>query len=206
MAVQDRTPQEWIKQKIANAFEWWINGIRGFVTIPLTLLIMLFIFFPAWQDALTKSYAAVSNIINPKAYLTRDELDVINEWIIVIWSYGEKDEAEKDFNDFVKAYSNFGDKSRISDIHLVRSDSLKNGWMIVIDWGGNRGSKKLSEDGIRILMDQYNKSGSDSLSRMLKNNLGKFFIDAHAHYYDQRQFEYTNGRIINLQNKLLLKK
>jgi hypothetical protein len=206
MTKNARTLDQWFKERVSAAFEWWISGIKGIVTIPLTILIILFFFFPSWRDAFSRSYEDISDLVNPKTYITRDELDVINEWVILVWSYEEKESAVKDFGSFVSSYSTFGDKSRIRDIHLVRSDRKRDVWMIVIDWGGGKGSSRLSEEGIKIIKSEYDLSGSDSLSRAIKNNLGEFFADAHAHYYDQKSFEYNNGDIVNLNNRILLKK
>lgn len=199
----NRTPLEWFWEKVSFFFEWWIKGWKRFFTIPLTLLAILCLFFPDWREAYSRSYDSISDFISPKTFVTRSELDVMNEWVISVWSYSDKTEAEEGYENFVNAWKLYDTTTWVKDIYLVRSCRAKKSWILVIDAGEGPQSEELANRSIKSITNRYNSS---SISREKKNNLGQLLDDCYALYYDQKSFEYYNGEIINIHNKNLLNK
>lgn len=200
MKSNGKTPMEFAEQLLADGFSWLIGGKKRYLTIPLTIIFILCVFFPAWRDNFLKSYKVISDLISPTTYITRDELDVINEWIIVIWSYDDKELANSDYKKLCSAYKQYGDTTQLNDIHLVRSCKAQNSWMLTFDYGTGKQTKEAIIKGIEKIKKDYNDN------RTLLNNLGQTFDDCYPLYYCQKDFEYINGKIININHESLLVK
>lgn len=196
-----KLPYEWAKECLAKFFSWVIKGRKKYVTIPITLFIFLFIFLPDWRDAFTRSYQSIRELISPETSISIDELDVMNEWVIAVWSYDNEKRGEKDLITLRGAFKDYGDETLCKDIHLVRSCQALHTWILVIDYGKGPQSERHEKGGITYLRDEYNKD------RNLTNNLGQLLDDCYPLYFDQKKFEYYNGKIVNIHNRnLLLKK
>jgi len=189
----DNTPKKTIGGKVTYFFEWLNKGKKKYAIIPITVLIIISLFLFYWKDMAS-------------TYITQHEMDVMNEWVILVHSYNDKDLAEQDYKNFVEIWKNY-DTTWLKDIHLVRSCKDKKAWMLIIDAGEGKQSEESEKNAIRHLDSLYNPTRfSPEQNREIRNNIGQLLDNSSPLYYDQKDFELNNGKIGNVANKDLLKK
>lgn len=129
----------------------------------------------------------------------------MNEWVISVWAFDNKEEAKIEYEKFLAAWKIYGD-THYKDIYLVRSCKKERSWLLVIDAGSGPYTEQKTNDEIERIVSHYNPPDTSSENREKRNNLGQLLVNCHALFYDQKEFESTNGKIININNKELFKK
>lgn len=173
-------------------WHFFTRGKRRFISIPLFCLFSFLVALPDTTTKLKKTYDLAKNQLYPTTFLSRQEYNICNEWIIVVWSYENEKKAESEYNLFKKAYTNSGLEAWNKNVMLVRSPSRKYTWQIIVDPDPGPSS----HDNIRNRLTNLQSFGNESDKR--RNSFGHWLDAAVVTFYDMEQFEYTHGAIKNM--------
>lgn len=176
----------------ATVWRFFTRGYRKLFTVPMFLLFSLVIALPDTTTKLRRSFNFIRDTLYPTTFLTRFEYDVRNEWVAVIWSYQDVEEAKKEVELFKKAYAESGHSIWNDDILLVRDPERSQTWQIVMDLDYGK-----SEQGtIQARLDELKEFGNKT--RHVRNSFGHWLDTATVQLYDLEKFEVTHGKAKNI--------
>lgn len=187
--------ERWINKSLGAAF-----GIKAAYNLIISISIFLVIlsFIVQVLNNTSKISFYLKELLSDKtSILTKQELEICNEWVIVLEhadNYTEIDSVwSRIKSEFMesKQFRKSRAKTWTNDIHIVRDLNELNRWMIVIDAFTGVSSKLLVEKEIRLI----NSSIIDN--RVLENTLGVWMYSAKSINYDTRVFAETHGKILN---------
>jgi hypothetical protein len=184
--MSENKPWEQIPAKI---WHWLVKGWKRYITIPI--FILLFIIPIIFHDSYKKCYSFFHDLFeNKKSFPTKDEADVFNEWVVLISTFNDKIEAEKQLKKFKEVYKSSIHEVWKDDIFFVRNAKQENQWQIVIDAYPGSSSK---ED----VQGSIDNMWAYCRTRELENTLGHWLNGATPIFYDSLKFVKTYGHIEN---------
>lgn len=183
-------------EKIKTSFlAFCMKGKRKYISLPIIIIFLTIISFSTYKDKFSGGIEAIEDTFNHKEILSKEEYDIMNEWVVEIWCFDDYTKAKEGYTDFVNAYKNSNHNTWINDIFLVRNYKVKKSWCIVLDMDYGKSTKEIMQNRIDN-MKQY--SGS---TRALQNTLGNWFQNYNVILYDKSVFENTYGTIFNYKTK-----
>lgn len=171
------------------------KGKRKYITLPLFVMFVVIILFPEYKEKFSKGIEVIHNTFNHKESLSKDEYDVMNEWVSEIWCFDDHTKAKEGYANFVNTYKNSKHSTWINDIFLVRNYKEEKNWCIVIDMDYGNSSKEKTQNRINKLKEYSNST------RDLQNTLGNWLQNYNVKLYDKTVFEKTYGQIKNYKKK-----
>lgn len=173
---------------IIDIWSWLTKGWRRYITIPVFVLGFTIPLF--FNDSYIKLYSAINDFLSTKvSYPSKDEIDVLNEWIVLISVFDEKSEAQIEYEKFKKVYTQSNHDVWGNDIFLVRNPTKQGEWFITIDVYPGQSTKDDVQGSIENMWKYC------QLTRDLENTLGHWLNGARPIFYDSTKFVNTYGKI-----------
>jgi hypothetical protein len=150
------------------------------------------------EDSSSLAFRISEALAEQTSVLSKHELEVCNEWVVVVERGDTYEQARDRASLFKEAYDDSGHGLWSNEILVVRDPENTNRWLVVVDFWPGRSTEQEVAGGIRHLNIHVDDSiGSDR--RALQDTLEMWLRDTNPYEYRMDRFAETYGRIVNLE-------
>ncbi|WOO39648.1 hypothetical protein [Rubellicoccus peritrichatus] len=184
-----------LKEKI---WKLLTHGALLYITAPIAITLLILFFILKVYEGGTKFSFLLKELRTEKtSYLSKHELEVLDEWVALIDYADTYEQAIDRSNQFKKAYEGLGHGLWGNNILYIRDPSYPDRWMIIVDmWSGKSSYSEVNE-GINSLKKDISNAPRYQ-GRDLEDTLGMWLFNSHPVKFDVLRFQQNYGKITNL--------
>jgi hypothetical protein len=192
--MADNKPWEEILIKL---WQTLVKGKRKYIFLPVFVVFILSSLITQFFTNINPVKQVIENWIKKDvSYLTPDEKDVIDEWVILIHKTNIESQLQVDYEKLNEDYKRSKHENWSENLHKVRNPLNKSEWLIVIDAADGKGSLKEMEKAIeeaRFFIAKF----PDGTQLKTSNPLNIWMKNASAFEFKKEDFETKYGKIQN---------
>lgn len=172
-------------------------GWRKYIFIPLFLIFIITSISSNFYTNISPIKEWILRLVSEQtSYITPDEKDVLDEWVILVHKTNSKEQLDVDFKKLNADYEKSKHEGWSDKLHKVRSPNNSKEWLIVIDAVDGKGSHEEIQAKIKqikfITIDL-----PDGQRLMTSLPLTIWTMYATPFEYKKVDFEDTYGKIVN---------
>ena len=168
------------------------HGPLFYLTVPLAVLALVISFLVGILDGGSKLAFIMRDLYSEKtSYLSKHELEVLNEWVALIDYADSYEQAVDKANKFSEAYRKSKDGTWDNNILFVRDPEQRGRWAVVVDiWPGASSCNEVRGE-IETLW-KFSQT-----TREMEDTLGMWIYNSRPLEFRLDKFEKTYGRVTN---------